>query len=495
MSPAVTGVSTTSVALQWKAPTGDGPLIRNYDVRYREGSEGEWEDGPQDVRGTSTTIEGLDPDTEYEVHVRSSGNSEHSAWTPLEPVRTLAPPPPPVEPAVTQTSPGSVTIGWTAPTADDGLPVTGYDVRYREGSDGEWKDGPRDVAGLSAIIEGLDPDTDYEVQVRSNSAAGDGDWLSLGLVRTDVLVLYDLFTLSLDLDASEKDQNLWSLSVVPGRVVSIQVFGADVRGTRGIDLRVGYDTTQVVFEGFDAGDALPGVTALVTKDSTFVEIGLSSLGGAASVDSGLVGTLRFTTTDGFTETEIRLAGADLVRGEYPETMTRTVSVLLHAPAPPSPDFDGSGVVGFADFVLFSGAFGYREADDGYESGYDLTGDGQITFADFVIFANSFGDTVNRAPVFAVASPVKRSVTENAPAGATIGDPISASDADGDVLTYSLWGVDSKHFAIDTNTGQIVSKGTYDFEKKKGCAVIVRASDGKGGRVSLVVRIDILDVEE
>ena len=158
-----------------------------------------------------------------------------------------------------------MTIGWTAPAADDGLPVTGYDVRYREGSEGEWKDGPRDVTEVSAIIEGLEPDTGYEVRVRSNSTAGDGDWLSLGSVRTDILVLYDLLSLSLDLDASEKDQSLWSMSVVPGRVASIQIFGADVRGTRGIDLRVGYDTTQVVFEGFDAGDALPGVTSMVAK--------------------------------------------------------------------------------------------------------------------------------------------------------------------------------------------------------------------------------------
>ena len=105
-------------------------------MRYREGSDGEWEDGPQDVRGTSTTIEALDPDTEYEVQVRSSSSSRHGAWTSLVPVRTLAPPPPPVAPEVTETSSSSVTVGWTAPATDDGLPITGYDLRYRAGSDG-----------------------------------------------------------------------------------------------------------------------------------------------------------------------------------------------------------------------------------------------------------------------------------------------------------------------------------------------------------------------
>ena len=381
-----------------------------------------------------------------------------------------------------------------APTNDDGPPITGYDVRYREGSEGEWKDGPQDVTDLSAIIEGLDPDTEYEVQIRSNSAAGDGDWLALGLVRTEVLVLYDLFSLSLDLDASEKDQNLWTMSVEPGRVATIQIFGADIRGTRGVDLRVGYDTTQVVFEGFDAGDALPGVTALVAKDSTFVQIGVSSSGGGAAVDSGHVGTVRFRTTEGFAETEIRLAGADLVRGEHPETMTRTVSVLLQAPAPPTPDFDGSGVVDFADFVLFAGTFGYREGDDGYESGYDLDGDGQITFADFVTLARRFGERVNRIPVFTPEQPVTLVVADGTSPGEPIGDPITATDADGDTLTYSVWGADADHFDVEAGTGQILTKGTYNFETKKGYAVIVRAGDGRGGHISMVVRIDISDVE-
>ena len=464
-------------------------------MRYREGSEGEWNDGPQDVRGTSTTIEGLDPDTVYEVNVRSSSSSRHGAWTPLDTVRTLALPPPPVESRVTETSSGSVTFDWTAPTADVGLPITGYDLRYREAGEGEWRDGPQDVTSTGAVIEGLDPETEYEFQVRSNSAAGNGAWTALGTVRTAILVLYDQFTLSLDLDMSEKDQFVWMLNVSPGRVVPVQIFGVDIRGTLGIDLRVTYETTQLVFEGFEAADVLPGVTALVTRDSNFVEIEVSSLRGKAVVDSGLVGTLRFRTTDALTETEVRLADVDLARGDHLEAMTRSVSILLQAAAPPSADFDGNGQVGFADFVQFAGAFGFIEGDREFDVRFDRNGDGGIGFDDFVIFAKRFGETVNRAPVFTVSPPVTRQVAQNAPAGESIGDPIAANDADDDVLTYSLWGADAEHFAIDVITGQILTKGTYDFEKKKGYAVIVRASDGHGGRVNMIVNISISDVDE
>ncbi len=98
-------------------------------------------------------------------------------------------------------------------------------------------------------------------------------------------------------------------------------------------------------------------------------------------------------------------------------------------------------------------------------------------------------------MFTLVPPVTRSVAENAPAGEAIGDPIAATDADGNELTYSLWGADADHFDIEPDTGQILTKGTYDFEEKRGYAAIVRTSDGRGGRVSLVVNIDVSDVEE
>ncbi len=518
--PMVTETSTTSVTVSWLAPTHEGPAITSYDLRYRQGSDGEFTDGPQDVTGTSATITGLSPDTAYEVQVRASSAAGDGEWSDPGLGRTRAPPPPaPAAPTVTETSTTSVTVSWSAPT-DDGPPITSYDLRYRPGSDGEFTDGPQDVTGTSATITGLSPDTAYEVQVRASSAAGDGDWSAVGTVRTRVLILNDRFSLSLDLDGSEGDQSVSFLAVSPGGVVPIQMFGADIHNTRGLSIRVGYDSTQVVFEGFDVGDVLPDAQSLVERDSTFVEIGLASSEGQATVGSGLpaptrqaglVGTLRFRTTEAFSETEIRLAGADLIRGEPREAMTRSVNVVLQVAAPPSPDFDGNGVVDFPDFVLFAGAFGYREGDDlparlpvrstqtdsaqagKYEAKYDLNGDGEIEFGDFVIFAGSFGKTVNRAPVFTAPRPVARSVAENTPAGLPIGDPVSATDADGNALTYSLWGADAENFAIDATTGQVRTEGTYDFEQKSGYSVIVRASDGEGGRVSLVVRITITDI--
>ena len=61
---------------------------------------------------------------------------------------------------------------------------------------------------------------------------------------------------------------------------------------------------------------------------------------------------------------------------------------------PTPDFDGDGRVGFADFVLFGAHYGTRQGDGSYEAKYDLDSDGVIGFSDFVIFGNAYGTVVS-----------------------------------------------------------------------------------------------------
>ena len=304
------------------------------------------------------------------------------------------------------------------------------------------------------------------------------------------------FSLALDLDDSEGDQAVSSLDVSPGQVVPIQIFGSDIQGVSSLSVRFEYDSTQVVYVGFDAGDVLPDAHALAEQDSTSVRIDVTSPGGSATVNAGWVGTARFRATDAFSETEIRLVRAELARGGQSDVASPALGVALQLASAPSPDFDGNGRVDFADFVLFAGAFGYREGDEKYEARYDLNGDGGIAFDDFVIFANSFGNTVNRAPVF-TSTPVTRSVSENSPAGEPIGSPITAADADGNPLSYRLRGADADSFTIEASTGQLRTREgiAYDHEAKNRYSVTVRVSDGEGGRTIVVVGIAVTDADE
>ena len=85
---------------------------------------------------------------------------------------------------------------------------------------------------------------------------------------------------------------------------------------------------------------------------------------------------------------------------------------------------------------------------------------------------------NTAPQFPDTETGVRSVAVNTPAGEHVGAPVAATDADNDVLTYTLSGADMASFAIDSATGQIRvgDATTLDFETKASYSVSVAASD-------------------
>ncbi len=305
------------------------------------------------------------------------------------------------------------------------------------------------------------------------------------------------FSLTLDLDDAAGDQSVSSLDLLPNQLFVIQIFATDIQDASGVSLRLTYDQTQLVFEGFDPGAALPNAHTVTQPDTTSVRIGVSWSSGSASVNTGLVGTLRLRTTPSFSDTEVWLEHAELTRGGQTETISPAAGVALQVAAPPSPDFDGDGVVGFSDFVAFAGVFGSQRGDGKYVAAYDLTQDGGIGFDDFLVFASNFGKNPNRAPAFDATPPLTRTMEENTPSGQPIGGPVTATDADGNSLSYGLRGVHSDSFAIEPGTGQLLTReGTaYDHEAKDTYSVTVRASDGKGGRATVVVGITVSDVDE
>ncbi len=92
-------------------------------------------------------------------------------------------------------------------------------------------------------------------------------------------------------------------------------------------------------------------------------------------------TLTLGSQPGPNIVEVRVAELE------PVTFTATGKV--------TPDFDGDGVTGFADFFLFAEAFG------GSDPRFDLDASGTVDFADFFLFAEHFGQPA-RAKLMALA---------------------------------------------------------------------------------------------
>ena len=102
--------------------------------------------------------------------------------------------------------------------------------------------------------------------------------------------------------------------------------------------------------------------------------------------------------------------------------------------------------------------------------------------------------VNEMPTFNVGG--SRTVAENTAAGTNIGEPFTATDPDGDALTYSLYsGADRHAFSIVSTTGQLQTKDALDYETQNAYTFIISVSDGNGGILARLVTINVTDVEE
>ena len=101
---------------------------------------------------------------------------------------------------------------------------------------------------------------------------------------------------------------------------------------------------------------------------------------------------------------------------------------------------------------------------------------------------------NSAPAFASAA-ATLSVAENTAASTDIGAALTATDDDGDPLTYTLEGTDAASFAIVPTSGQVRTGAALDYETKSSYAVTVKAADGNGGSDTIAVTISVTDEDE
>ena len=82
------------------------------------------------------------------------------------------------------------------------------------------------------------------------------------------------------------------------------------------------------------------------------------------------------------------------------------------------------------------------------------------------------------PVLKEHPAATRSIARNTPAGRNIGAPLRATDADNDILTYSLGGPDAARFDIDASSGQLLTKTVLTGVRRTTYKVFVSVSDGK-----------------
>ena len=108
-------------------------------------------------------------------------------------------------------------------------------------------------------------------------------------------------------------------------------------------------------------------------------------------------------------------------------------------------------------------------------------------------ASTIAVTTDTAPEFPATETGERSVLESAPESAIIGDPVAATGAGSEPLTYTLGGDDAALFTIDGSTGQIkVGAGTtLDPAVRDVYTVVVTATGASGASADITVTIMVV----
>ena len=146
-------------------------------------------ESPTDVVSTSPT--NAAGNNEYIVVVTATGGTGDREMTAAQTVTVTVTdvdekPATPAAPTVAATanSNTSLDVSWTAPSPNGGPAITGYNLRYRQGTSGAWTNGPQTVSGTSTAIGSLTAGTSYQVQVQALNGETPSDWSPAGTGST-----------------------------------------------------------------------------------------------------------------------------------------------------------------------------------------------------------------------------------------------------------------------------------------------------------------------
>ena len=355
---------------------------------------------------------------------------------------------PPGKPAIPTVAPAStnghntLAVTWQKP-GNTGPPITSYSVEYRKKDTTEWSAANVTVssngAGTSATISGVAPSTTYEVQVNATNDEGTGEWSDpgTGTSAADPGVLQpEPVARYLSGTYSVREGDLVTITVglspAADRTMSIPVTVTADTAEQSDYTVSGLDNNNLAFS---PGNASKSFTITANQDADTeaetVTLGLGALPSGVSTGSPARATLTIADDD--------------------------IPVVKNQPPPRR------------------------------RSGLTRRGGG-----------GGGGPTISseqRPPVFMEGPTATRTVQENTLSGANIGFPVTATDPNQDTLTYTLTGTDRASFGLNFASGQLLTSAALDYESKSSYTVTVTVSDGRGGKDTILVTINVTDVAE
>ena len=365
-----------------------------------------------------------------------------------------------------------VTATWSAP-ANEGPEITGYDLRHRASSDGEWTDVSALRAVLMHTVTGLEAGTAYLVQVRAESSEGAGEWSEPGEGATEAANRAPAF----GADAYEREvaENSAAGTAVGAPVTADDDDGDDlaysfVADGDGAPFEIHAGTGRITVAAgaaldYESGDTLYTVSVEASDgtlaDTAAVTIRVTDVPAPGRPDAPVV-------TGGTEELAVSWSAPS---NEGPEITNYDLRYRAKADSAWT-DLSALGAVLTHTVAGLDAGTAYSvqvraESSEGAGE-WSEPGEGTTT------------EAANRAPSFG-AEAQEREVAENSPGGTKFGKPVAAIDADGDELVYGfVGGADEALFEIIAATGRLRLAADAALNYESGdtlYTVRVEASDG------------------
>ena len=437
--PTVTEVSSTSLAVAWSAPANLGPPISDYDVRYRlADSGGSFTDAGYDGTGTTTTLTGLQPDTAYEVQVRAHNDEGTSDWSALGTGRTHQN----TAPAFTERADPSA---GTAP--DDGSAGTAPD----DGSAGTAPDDGVELLELNiSVSETLTVGQPLGASVQATDTDGD-------------VLIYSLMG---------RDAGAFTINATTGQLRPLVALNHEGQATYAVIIKVS--------DGQGGTARLPVTITVTDEAEPPAAPDAPEVTGVSSTSLAVVWTVPANSGPPISDYDMRYRLADSGEGFI------------------DPGYEGTGTAATLAGLRPDKAYEVQvraHTDEG-TSDWSALGTGRThenTAPAFTELVDPSVGTTEGAGVELLELNI--SVSETMALGQPIDTLVLGTDADGDVLVFSLMGRDAGAFTIDATTGQLQPVVGFNHEGQTTFSVVIQVSDGQGGTARLPVTITVTDEAE
>ena len=204
-------------------------------------------------------------------------------------------------PTITEAKWNKLTVMWTEPD-NDGPPISGYGVQYREGDSGSFTPWTHVGTTRSATITGLSPNTAYQVQVRATNAEDSSAWSASvsGTTPQNVAPAFSGSTTAYEIDENETTVATLSASDADtaDSITKWSLSGADksafsITSSGGLSFRAAPDYER-------PADAASTTPANAARNNVYV-VTVTITGGAGDRARTAARTLTVTVRDDNTE--------------------------------------------------------------------------------------------------------------------------------------------------------------------------------------------------